>query len=276
MMQDMLRFVLFFVFAFALCSCCKPNSAAYKKLYAHLENPSYSPQANWNSDYYLVIYVNARHLDYTNNYSFLNTVAKHPSDGSRNRDVGHVWIYLQGVCDGEILYFCGGHSGERGLCQAKYFDGIMNLMDFGYANPTKEQLNFPRYEPNPVKYFWETQKDGYLEWGSGGHRPTFAAKVDLTAQQFQRIVDFVGKYDFKSYSLVGNQCSSFAAQVASLAGLDLDCEITIVLDKDLYLAGQRIRFWEDPSYSQLTISSPDIIERSLMRAVQEGRAEYVP
>ena len=266
---------LFLILSVTACCYYKPNSLAYKALYAHLENPPFAHQTTWKSNSFLVIYTNARHLDYTDNNSFFNTVVKHPSDGSRTRDVGHVWIYLQGEQEDEIVYLYGGHSGERGLYQAKYFDGIMNYIDFGYANPSKEQMSCPRYEANPIKYLWATQKDGYFEWGSGKHSATFAAKIDLTPGQFERILDFVQKYDYVNYALVGNQCSSFAAQVASLAGLDLDCEITIAINKDLYLKGQRIRFWDDPCYSQLTISTPDIIERSLMRAVNEGRAEFV-
>lgn len=151
----------------------------------------------------------------------------------------------------------------------------MNYIDFGYANPTKEQLACRRYEPNPVKYLWEPQCDGYFEPGSGMHRPTFAAKIDLIPAQFERIFEFVRSYDYSNYSITGNQCSSFAAQVASLAGLELECEVTMPIRDELYLGGECIRFWEDPSYSQLTISSPDIIERSLMQAVRDGKATYV-
>nr|QIQ10887.1 hypothetical protein OJOKFFHK_00030 [uncultured bacterium] len=120
-----------------------------------------------------------------------------------------------------------------------------------------------------------TQCDGYFEEGSGIHRPTFAAKIDLTPEQFERIFEFVHAYDYSKYAITGNQCSSFAAQVASLAGVGLECEISMPLRNEIYLFGERIRFWEDPAYSQLTISSPDIVERSLMRAVMEGKATYV-
>lgn len=271
----MARYFLFLIFGFTLFGCYKPYSSAYRELYSHLENPSFLPVAKWDRANYVIIYVNARHLDYTDNYSFLKTVAHHPSDGSRNRDVGHAWIYLQGIHYDKMIYVCGGHSGELGFCQAKYFDGVMNYVDFGYANPTKEQRDYPRYEANPAKYFWESQNDGYFEWGSGSHKPTYAAKVNLTSEQFERMLNFMKSYDYKHYSLVGNQCSSFVAQIASLAGLKLDCEITINLNKELYFYGEQIRLWEDNCYSQLTISSPDIIERSLMKAVREGKAEYV-
>ncbi|HEV8051762.1 MAG TPA: hypothetical protein VGP47_04645 [Parachlamydiaceae bacterium] len=273
--EHQLRYALLFIFALTLGGCYRPNSPEYRALYSHLKNQPARCEANCSSDYFLIIYVNARHLDYTDNYSFLNTVAKHPSDGTRNRDVGHVWIYLQGIHDGRSVYLCGGHSGERGVYQAKYFDGIMNYIDFGYATPSKDQLKYPRYEPNPVKYLWEAQNDGYFEEGSGMHKPTFAAKIDLSPEQFESIFKYVHNYDFSNYAITGNQCSSFASQVAMLAGVELEGQITIPIRKELYLKGERIRFWEDPMYSQLTISSPDIIERSLMKAVHEGKAERV-
>lgn len=201
---------------------------------------------------------------------------RHPSDGSVNRDVGHAWIYVKGISEGIPICFYGGHSGERGIIQAKYFDGVMNYIDFGYANPTLEQRRCIRFEANPAKYLWESQKDGYLEWGPGMHSPTYAVKVDLSKEQFERIMDFVKSYDYSNYSLTGNQCSTFVAQAAAFAGLDLDCEVTIPLEKDLFLYGERVRLWEDPRYSRLTIGSPDILERSLMEAVSSGRAECMP
>lgn len=267
-------FVLLLLINVSCCCCYKPSGAAYKEFYAHIENPPRYHVAEKYSDNFLILFVNARHLDYTDNCSFLRTICRHPSDGSTNRDVGHVWIYLQGVTEGKSVCVYGGHSGERGFYQAKYFDGIMNYIDYGYANPTKEQISSPSYEANPAKCLWETQKDGYFEWGAGIHRPTYAVKLDLTKEQFARIFDFVVTYDYSNYSLVGNQCASFAAQVACLAGLELECKISMRLKREIYLKGERIRFWEDPTYSLLTISSPDIIERSMMKAVERGEAEY--
>jgi len=272
----MLKAFSWWVLILSSCSgAYQPNHANYKALYEHLSNIPTCPKANWDSDCYLVIFVNARHLDYTDNYSFLNTILIHPSDGSRNRDIGHAWLYVKGVLDDKPVVFYGGHSGERGLSQAKYFDGIMNYIDFGYANPTLEQCRHTRYEPNPAKYLWETQKDGYLEYGSGNHTPTYAAKINLTQKQFEKIWNFVHSYDYSNYALTGNQCSTFVVQAASLAGIDLDCKISITLQPNLYLKGECVRLWEDPKFSLLTISTPDIIERSLMQIVAEGKAEYV-
>jgi hypothetical protein len=161
------------------------------------------------------------------------------------------------------------------VIQAKYFDGIMNYIDFGYANPTRSQLDCPRYESDPAKYLWDIQYDGYFEWGPGLHKPTFAAKIALTEEQFDRIMAFIATYDYRRYSLVGNQCTSFAAHVAALAGIDLQCETSIEISSVMHYRGENIRFWNDPSYSCLTLSSPDVLEKSLMQAVREGKMQCI-
>jgi hypothetical protein len=42
----------------------------------------------------------------------------------------------------------------------------------------------------------------------------------------------------------------------------------------VYYEGRVIRLWQDPCYATMTFSTPDVIEKSLMRAVEEGRAQY--
>ncbi len=272
--MTMCRWTLVAAFLCALCvGCAVPRSAAYQSMYAYLEQAPLASRQLRESDYFLVLAVEARHLDYTDNHSFLKTLAKHPSDGSKSGDVGHAWIYLQGMLEGECVYLEGGHSGELGIVQAKYFEGIMNYIDYGYANPSCCDLKHPRYEPNPIKYLWDTLQDGFFQQGAGRHQPTFAAKVDITCAQFQQILNFINTYDFTNYAITRNQCSSFVAQVASLAGLELECQVTMSIDSQICIANENITLWNDPCYAQLTISSPDILERSLMAAVNEGRAE---
>lgn len=257
--------------------CYRPCSPEYQEFYHHLnqQHQSLESAKMHESDYFVVLLVDARHLDYTDNRSFFNTVAKHPSDGSKNGDIGHAWIYLQGYRNGQKVQIELGHSGERGLLQAKYFDGIMNYLDYGYANPTPEQRLCPRYEPNPVKYLWTTQQDGFFQKGAGGHRPTFAAKVDLTSEQFDRIWTFVHReYPFRQYALTQHQCSSFVVHIAALAGLSLEAQVSMKIEPGLYYRGVWIRLWEDPKYSTLIFSSPDILEKSLMQAVYQDKAEY--
>lgn len=260
-------------------SCASYHSREYDDFYSYLQ-PSIThcaPPSDCRkaTDCFLCIYTDARHLDYTNNYCFMRSLAKHPSDRSKTRDFGHCWIYLQGMVDGQCVFIEGGHSGETGICQAKYFDGIMNYHDFGYANPTRQQLAEGRFEPNPVRYLWEERCDGFFEWGPGRHRPTFGVKVPLTEEQFDRILGFIRRYHYSRYALTGNQCSTFAAQIASLAGLELDCETTLRIDPYLCIRGETVRLWCDPEYSILTLATPDTIERSLVEAVRQGRAECV-
>lgn len=254
----MSRIGLLFLLLLSACSY-SPNSTAYRNLYSHLDI-SYSSCELIESPYFLVILVDARHLDYSCSPSFFKTLAKHPSDGSKNGDVGHAWIYLQGLVNGETVCLEGGHSGEWSHFQPCYVEGVF--------------LRYEEGSDDPIAYLWENRTDGFFQEGPGSHAPTFAAKIDLTAEKFEQILKFVELYPYADYSITGNQCCSFAAQIAAFAGLDLDCEITMKIDEKLTIGDQKIGLWKDPVYSEITFSSPDILERSLMKTVGEGRAEY--
>ena len=247
----------------------------YRQFYAHL----YQPRMHWHqmeaTDYFLVILVDARHLDYTEGWKFLHSVAKHPSDCSKNGDVGHAWIYLQGKRQGKILSIEGGHSGERECPPARYFDGLMNYHEWGYANPTEEQMKNTRYEPNPVKYLWTPREDGFFQRGSGGHSPTFAAKVSLTPQQFEQILQFIHpkSYPYKDYALQGPHCTSFVTEVAKIAGLTLKSYEKMKIPQSVLFNRCWIKLWDDPFYSTFAFPTPDVLEKSLMQAVERGEAE---
>lgn len=221
---------------------------------------------------FLVVLVEAPHFNYSCNRAFLKTIAKHPSNGSKNGDVGHAWIYLQGYLEGQLVTLEGGHSGELGHSQAKYFEGIQNYLQYGYANPTVKQKQAPRYEPNPCKYLWSTLYDGFFQEGAGGHRPTYAAAFPLTSDQFQCICDKVQTYDFSKYSLTEHQCCSFVRDIASCIGVHLNIDETLHIEPTLRLRGVCQRLWQDPSYSLLNFQSPDQLEASLKEAVSSGYA----
>jgi len=265
-----------------LCQACSwaPTHAAYREQYAHLKAEPCQKQIPimQESDYFLVLLVEARHLDYSDCKALLKTVAKHPDDGCKSGDVGHAWIYLQGVMPGTQIPFIieGGHSGELGVCQAKYLDGVMNYIDFGYANPSEAQCCHPRYEPNPIKYLWEPQQDGFFQKGSGGHVPTYAAKIHLNQAQFFKILNFIRpeNYNYSHYSLTEHQCSTFIFEVAALADFFIEDSIVVKIDPMLKIGKERIRCWEDPIYRTIQLSTPDVLERDLMQAVREGRVEY--
>lgn len=200
---------------------------------------------------FIILAVDARHLDYTNAASFLRTVAKHPSDGSKNSDFGHAWIYLKKYDE----VFEGGHSAERGFLQPRYIEGVCLLAEKG--------------DPSPGRYLWAEQKDGFCELGSGGHRPTFAAKVDLTDEQYEKVVAYITTYPFNHYAITGHSCASFVADIALLIGLSLDYQETLTLPSTV----MGMQLWKDPRYSQITLASPDRLEKSLINLVRRGQAE---
>ena len=248
----MFKITLTLLFLLSACAW-QPRSNAYLQLYAE---PSRSLKKEMEeTSHFLIICVNARHLDYTNAPSFIRTLAKHPSDGSKNGDVGHAWIYLRGNNEGVPITIEGGHTGEFGLVQAPYMEGVMDNIEYGCDNP--------------VKYLWETQYDGCFQAGSGKHTPTYAAKINLSPCQFESMLAFIQQYDFCKYSLTGNQCSSFAVQIAKLAGWNLQDKVTMHLPRAL----DGFTLWTDPCYSHITFSSPDILEKRLKQSVACGEAE---
>ena len=208
------------------------------------------------SDYQLVILVCARHLDYSNSQALLKTVAKHPQDGGLTGDVGHTWILLKG--GDEILE--GGHSGELGVHEPKYFDGIMDLFEAG--------------DPNPVRYMHKTLHDGYFEEGAGGFSPTYAIKKDLTLEQYQQIRAIIVTYNYTNYSLMQRQCLVFVNEIAKVAGLELSSRITVPIGQYVRVGNQYFKVWTDRRYATLELMSPDLFEKSMMDAVYEGEAEY--
>jgi hypothetical protein len=59
-----------------------------------------------------------------------------------------------------------------------------------------------------------------------------------------------------------------------MAGLPLEHTVTLDIPSRLRIGNRQYRLWDDPKYSKITFSTPDILERSLMEAVSEGRAQY--
>lgn len=256
-----------------ICSSCAYRSPHYYQAYAHICKPISAPPLS-KSDYYLIFLVDAPRLDYRDSRCFLKSIAKHPANGSKNGDVGHAWLYLHGIAEEKEWVIEGGHSGELGEVQPRYWEGVLNYALYGYVIPPPSQRSF-RFEPNPVKYLWEPQNDGFFQLGSGNHTPTFAAKINLTAEQFQRVKNYIDPfyYPYQQYSLTGKQCSSFIAEIATLIDFPLEHQVTLSIQPQVALGKQTLQLWSDEYYSKITFSSPDRIEQSLVEAVREGRAE---
>ena len=266
--------VVFFVFFLLLDSCTSiPQTETWKSQYSHLEQSTPSNNYITEKEYYIIFLVAACHLDYLDNSELVSSLIRY---GTRKGNIGHSWILLKGTRNGHPYFLEGGQSGQLGKRQPRFYEGINNYIKYGYANPTQEQKKNPRNEPNPIKYLWEELDDGFFQEGSGGHKATYAAKIDLTEKQYEKIMEFISpdSYAYGYFSLVGNNCSSFVARVASMAGLNLEHMVTVKIDPLIVVDGKEYRLWVDPRYSKITFSTPDVIERSLMKAVSNGEAEY--
>ena len=259
--------LLFLMFMLSIMTSCswKPQSIYYQEQYKYLEmQPKEKTSLTESTEYFIVFLVDAKHLDYTNSQTFLKTFTKHPSTGNKECNVGHAWIYLKGMDkNNKSIVIEGGHSGELGVSKLRYVDGISLLAQNNNGNP--------------ISYLWEPLNDGFFQQGNGGHNPTFAAKVNLTKQQFWDIYTFIHpkNYPYKEYSLTARQCASFIAQIAALLDICIESEVTLPINQYAFFLGQKIPLWTDSRYSEITFSSPDIIEKSLFDLVSKGHAESV-
>lgn len=260
-----------FLFLLFFSSC---SSQAYLQEYSYLEKPLEQPLELGEEDFSIVFLVDARHLDYRNSSALLKSLAKNPQSRKKGQNVGHAWVYLEGVKDGKKIVLEGGHTGEWGGSIPRYFEGVSNYLHYGVLDPKKEGRK-KRLEKNPIKYLWASLYDGEFQKGSGGHQPTFAAKCCLTQEQFEKILMFMDSkhYFYEDYALTRNQCSSFLAKIAALMDLELEHEVTVDIEPVVFLFGKKYRLWEDPIYSKITFSSPDILEKSLYKMVLDGKAE---
>lgn len=179
--------------------------------------------------YHLTIFVDARDLNYTSSKTLWRSL-----HAQEDPSFGHAWIRLEH--DDYLLE--GGHTGEFGNLQPRYLEGVL--------------LYKKQRDPNPIRYLWETQKDGCFQVGSGGHTATHQMEIPLTQVQFETIRKFIegGHYPFHEYNLTRHQCTSFVVQVASLAGIILKSTVTVPVER---------RLWRDPAYSKITLSSPDLL-----------------
>lgn len=189
-------------------------------------------------------------------------MAKHPSNGSKNRDVGHAWFYLEGSINGKKLILEGGHSGELGIDQPTYSQGLLENIALG-AN-------------DPVRYLFCALEDGFFQKGSGGHKPTFSAKKNLTEEEMERVVKHVRQYPFPKYSLTGKQCCTLIQEMADLFGIHLSIEKTIHIPQNVKIGKKWVTLWNDKAYSSLTFACPDLLEQELKRAVAGKQLEPGP
>jgi hypothetical protein len=221
---------------------------------------------------FVVFLVAAAHLDYGDQTRLVRQLQKR----SRFKQgfMGHSWVYLEGWDRGRRQVFDAGLS-PKGDGATQFMRGVLDLARYGYVDPTPQQRRDPRVDPNPIAYLWQDQRNGYLQPAAEARlRPSYAARVDLTQDQFRAIRAMMdpGRPSHRSFQLTGQQCSSFLVEVAAQARITLDHLVTILIPSQVRGGGKTLRLWTDPVYSRLTLSSPDVLEQSLKRLVAEGRA----
>lgn len=223
----------------------------------HLEKIKASEEVTKvSSEFFMVLLVDAKHLNYTTAHDILITIAKHPN-GSKRRDVGHAWILIAGNHNGKKIYLELGHSGEIQQDELSYLDGVRDLSE--------------KEDKNPIRHLYKTRKDGFLQLGSGGHVPTFAVSIPLEEKIFSEILYYIdpAHYAYQRYSFLEEQCCTFVAKVAKLAGVSLEIHQEICLEP---ITKNGIRLWSDAEYQIMKVPTPDVLEKSLIELVHEERA----
>lgn len=216
-------------------------------------------------EHYIIFYVDAPKLCYDSFGTLCQSLARVEKDKRGKirlqRNVGHAWLALYGTLDGCAIDLTIGHSGEMGVMDRPYFEGVMDLVE--------------QRHPNPISYLFKTLRDGFPQLSSGGHVPTFAVKRSLTEEQLRTILRFIHpkRCPYAAYGLTGLQCASFVAHVSVLAGCPLAHKITVPIPQYFTYGGWKMRLWTDCRYSKITFSSPDKIEESLKQLVERGEAE---
>lgn len=257
--------VVWLLAAVCVCSSCSQRmSDAYVSRYQYLGGVQAAnqagPQFSGRSDYYLVVLVDARHLDYTSPSNYFSTLSQGlflPQDPN----TGHAWIILAGKEEGKPWVFEGGHTGEFGLYAPRYFDEVVRRA-------------WEDHDPNPAGYLFHPLPDGCLQYGSGGHSPTFAAAFPLNEQGYQRVRRLLTNdgYDFSRWGLRGPNCLRFSLSCLAAVGLELNCQEKIVLPQFFTYKGERVALWEDPAYSVMYVDTPELLEKRLWDLVETGQA----
>ena len=258
----MIRSFCLSLFVFA--TACSPRmSDSYVARYQYLGGVQATnqkgPHFTGDAEYYLVVLVDARHLDYTTPSKYFGTMSQGlflPQDPN----TGHTWVVLAGKQDGKDWIFEGGHTGEFGLYAPRYFDEVV-------------RLSWDDEDPNPASYLFSALPDGCLQYGSGGHEPTFAAAFPLTEGGYNRVHRLLteGGYDFSLWGIRGPNCIRFSLACLASIGIELSCQEIFMLPRSFTYKGREVHLWSDPAYSRLCVETPELLEKRLWELVEDGK-----
>lgn len=194
--------------------------------------------------YYLSVLTSANYWDYSNSQSFVTSFIKHPW--------GHTWIILESPNSRREC----GHSGNYGVMQPHYHEGVIQGVRDG--------------DPNPIAYLWKTMDDGQYEAGNPGDDPTFVWRVPITMRAFERIDEYILNREYTKFSLSTHNCGDMVTHVASLAGVNLASMVRITFPSEGDVQGHHLRVWTDPKYGTFEIRSIDLLELDLRHLVRLG------
>lgn len=258
-----MKSIFIFLIVLVCASCSSRMSDSYIHRYQYLggiqATKQSGPHFSKEPEYFLVVLVDARHLDYSSPSKYFSTLSQglfFPQDPN----TGHTWVVLAGKEDGKDWFFEGGHTGEFGLYAPRYFDEVVRLaLDEGH--------------PNPASYLFTTLPDGCLQYGSGGHLPTFAVAFPLTKEGFFRVHRLLANegYDFSRWGIQGPNCIRFSLACLAAIGIEISCQENFVLPKSFAYKGRQILLWSDPSFSCITVETPELFEKMLWGLVESGK-----
>lgn len=209
-------------------------------------------------DQFLIAAVDARGLDYSSVPQFLHTLHK-----SRERSVGHAWVIVGQKLNGQINLVTLGHTGEFGVRAPRFLDQLAYLIQ--------------KNDPNPLRVLYQTRDDGVLEQSSGGHRATLAVCIPITQQQALAVQRYCqeGGYDFSRYNILNHHCVHFVRSVLAIVGVEVDCEVEVVVPKTLELFGRKVQLWNNPELQILLIETPEKLQAELARLLEVGKAQKI-
>lgn len=213
--------------------------------------------------YQLCVLVSSRALDYTNAETFFESLLKQKGTPT----VGHAWIKLiEKEGSVTVREIEGGHSGEFGVIAPQYFTRLLKESE----NPAIE---------NPVQVLYQPIFDGCLEFGNGGHVPTFKAIFELTEEGFSTLLtlldDKSGQYAFSKWSMTENNCVRFVLTCLGRIGIVLDATNVVQIPPVAKINGLLIKMWKDERYSKLEVVTPEKLESELRQLVALGMAREV-
>lgn len=194
--------------------------------------------------YYLYILNESADWDYSDAVSLVFSIWLRPW--------AHSWLILESPRD--RLEF--GHTGDLGVTQPRYHDGVFQKIREG--------------DPNPIAYLWQTTSDGQFQIGKPNRPPTFVWRMPITSRRHQLIHEYVMQRKYDQFGVRTNNCTDLVVETAALAGINLINRIYLTLPHETSVWGRMRRVWTDARYRNLEYGTPEVLEADLRQLARFG------